>query len=166
MATDKPGPTVFIIFGAGGDLAWRKLFPALYNLFLDRWMPEKFMIIGLGHGHMSNEGFRKHLRQGVDQFSRRGKTEERTWGEFASHLSFMSAEVSDPKIYAHLTKTLLALDKAWSTQANRIFYLGVPPHLTEPVAQGLAKARLNTDRKQARIVVESPLAAILTRPRN
>lgn len=94
--------------------------------------------------------------RGVDQFSRRGKTEQTTWGEFASRLSFMSADVSDAKIYAHLAKTLLAQDKAWSTQANRIFYLGVPPHLTEPVAQGLAKVRLNAERKQARIVVEKP----------
>src|SRR3990172_5396865 len=135
-------PTAFIIFGAAGDLAWRKLFPALYNLFLDGWMPEQFTILGLGHGRMSDEAFRKRLRQGVDQSSRRGKTEETSWDKFASHLSFMYAEVNDPKIYAHLAKTLSAQDKAWGTQANRIFYLGVPPHLIEPVAQGLAKARL------------------------
>jgi glucose-6-phosphate 1-dehydrogenase len=46
-------PTVFVIFGAGGDLTSRKLVPALYNLFLDGWMPDKYQILGVGHGEMS-----------------------------------------------------------------------------------------------------------------
>ncbi|MDD5642963.1 MAG: hypothetical protein PHX53_15035, partial [Syntrophales bacterium] len=71
MATNPAGgPAIFVIFGAGGDLAWRKLIPALYHLFLDKWLPEKFLILGQGHRHMSEAEFRQHLRQGVDKFSR------------------------------------------------------------------------------------------------
>ena len=79
-----PEPTVFVIFGAAGDLSWRKLIPALYSLFVDGWLPEKFRIIGTGHRHMSDEEFRQHLREGVDKFSRRGKTDGRGLERFAA----------------------------------------------------------------------------------
>ena len=69
----RPEPTVFVIFGGAGDLSWRKLIPALYSLFLDGWLPEKFRIIGTGHRHMDEEEFRPHLKEGVDKFSRRGR---------------------------------------------------------------------------------------------
>ena len=56
-------PTVFIIFGASGDLTWRKLVPALYNLYLGGWMPEKFEVIGMSYDEMSDEKFRKYVLQ-------------------------------------------------------------------------------------------------------
>ena len=90
MGTDyRPEPTVFVIFGGAGDLSWRKLIPALHNLYLDNWLPEKFLVIGTGHRHTSDEDFRRHLREGVDKFSRRGKTTDeavaRLRGAFELH---------------------------------------------------------------------------------
>ena len=70
-------PAVIVIFGAGGDLTWRKLIPALYNLFLEHWLPERFTVVGLDRQQMSLEDFRAHLREGVDRFSHRGKAEDR-----------------------------------------------------------------------------------------
>ena len=94
MGTDhRPEPTVFVIFGGAGDLSWRKLIPALYNLYLDHWLPEQFLIIGTGHRHTSDEDFRRHLREGVDKFSRRGQTTDEDWQGFAAHLSFMAADL-------------------------------------------------------------------------
>ena len=76
MGTKKPlNPSVFIIFGASGDLTWRKLVPALYALFHDHLLPEKFKVFGLGLGDMNDEQFRNHLRKGVDEFSSRGKSD-------------------------------------------------------------------------------------------
>ena len=69
-----PDPSMLIIFVAGGDLAWRKLIPALYNLFLDKWLPVKFAIIGIDRRELTTDEFRARLRDGVDTFSRRGKT--------------------------------------------------------------------------------------------
>jgi glucose-6-phosphate 1-dehydrogenase len=68
-----PGPTVLVIFGGAGDLTRRKLVPGLYNLFLDKWLPKEFWVIGLDRQALSDEDFRRHLREGVDQFSRRGR---------------------------------------------------------------------------------------------
>ncbi len=59
-ANNPPEPTVFVIFGAAGDLSWRKLIPALYSLFVGQWLPEKFLIIGTGHRHLAEEEFRAH----------------------------------------------------------------------------------------------------------
>jgi glucose-6-phosphate 1-dehydrogenase len=157
MNTDPDGkPLAFTIFGGAGDLAWRKLVPALFNLFLDGWMPERFEILGLGHGRMSDASFRKHLRKGVEQFSRRKKFDGRRWGEFASHLSFLSADLGDPKSYAALGKELDAGDKEWKAKGKRIFYLAVPPWMIQPVVSNLAEAKLDRDRERSRIVIEKP----------
>ena len=70
-------PTVLVIFGGGGDLAWRKLVPALYDLFLDKLLPERFSLIGLDRKEMSEDEFCDRLNDGVNQFSRRGKADPR-----------------------------------------------------------------------------------------
>ncbi len=149
-----PEPTVFVIFGAGGDLAWRKLVPALYNLFLDGWMPKEYVILGLGHGEMSEEDYRTHLRKGVDDFSRRGTAETDPWNDFASHVSFLNAELENSKVYGDMAKKLSALDKKWDIRANHVFYLALPPALIGDVVKRLAAAKLNGEK--ARIVVEKP----------
>jgi len=157
MATEhRPEPAVFVIFGAAGDLSWRKLIPALHNLYLDNWLPEKFLIIGTGHRQTGDQEFRRRLQEGVDKFSRRGKTTEEDWQGFASHLKFMTADLDKPEVFGDLARKLADLDKTWGVKANRIFYLGLPPRMLEPVARELGKAKLNQDRKRARLVVEKP----------
>jgi glucose-6-phosphate 1-dehydrogenase len=105
---------------------------------------------------MRDAEFRRHLRQGVDQFSRRGKTEDEKWNLFSSHLSFMTCELDDSRAYAHLAQQLADQDKEWHARANRVFYLGVPPQLIGVITRELARARLNLDRKRSRLVVEKP----------
>jgi glucose-6-phosphate 1-dehydrogenase len=149
-------PTVFVIFGAAGDLSWRKLVPALYSLFRDHWLPQQFLIIGTGHRRVSGKEFRQHLRQGVDKFSRQGKTADQDWNDFARHLAFMTADLEQPEVFQELAQKLTDQDQEWGARANRIFYLGLPPGLIGPVARGLARAKLHLDRKRCRIVVEKP----------
>jgi glucose-6-phosphate 1-dehydrogenase len=76
-------------------LTLRKLVPALYNLFLDGWIPGKYEVVGIGHGDMSDDAFRKALRKGLTRFSRRAKAEKDSWEEFASHILFVNAELTD-----------------------------------------------------------------------
>jgi len=160
-ATATPEATVFVIFGAGGDLAWRKLIPALYNLFLDRWLPEKFLILGVGHRRQNEADFLQHLRQGVDRFSRRSP-DEVLWDLFAAHLSFITSELDDPGTYLELAQTLAVQDKEWDTRAHHIFYVATPPKMIEPIARHLAGAKLHRDRSHARIVIEKPFGRDLT----
>ena len=141
-------PSIFIIFGAAGDLSWRKLMPALYNLFLDKRLPEKFEVIGVGHGNMSDDAFRNHIKKGVRDFSLRGNPATGTWKTFSSHLKFLREDLGNKKAYTDISKKISDIEEAWKIKANRIFYLALPPGMMEPVAEGLANEKFNRDRKK------------------
>ena len=153
---ETPAATVLVIFGAGGDLTWRKLIPALYNLYLDHWLPEQFAIIGLDRRAMSLDEFRQHLRDGVDQFSRRGKSIEKVWSDFAAHIYYNVADLADAATYTGLAEQIGQQAKAWDESPNQLFYLAVSPKLIQMVAEGLGKAGLAADGDRQRIVVEKP----------
>ena len=159
---NHPEPSVFVIFGAGGDLTARKLVPALYNLFLDGWLPGQFAVLGLDRRKMSNTAFREHLLQGVNEFSRRGNPDPESWKRFAAHVTFADADLDVPKAFTDLAKKLSRQDKEWNARANRIFYLAVPPAMIEPTTQAMARVKLNRDRTHSRIVVEKPFGRDLS----
>jgi glucose-6-phosphate 1-dehydrogenase len=155
MATN-PQPTALIIFGGGGDLTHRKLVPAIYNLLLDESLPSTFAVLGVDRVAMNDEAYRRYLREGVDQFSRRGKTDEAAWTKFASCLNYLVADIMNPASYAELSKKLAEMDKAWQTETNHLFYLATSPTLMEKITQQLGQAKLVADRKRTRVVVEKP----------
>lgn len=162
----RPDPTVMTIFGAGGDLTWRKLIPALYNLFLDGWLPERFAVIGIDRVQTDLDAFRRRLRDGVDRFSRRGKSDEKRWNRFASCLvSFLSADLGRPESYAALAGQISAQEKDWGTQANPLFYFAIPPAAIQTVADQLGRARLAREGERTRIVVEKPFGRDLASAR-
>ncbi|MHB1458227.1 MAG: glucose-6-phosphate dehydrogenase [Armatimonadota bacterium] len=153
----RPESSVIVIFGAGGDLTWRKLVPALYNLFLDKWMPDQFTIIGIDLKPMKIDDFRDRLLDGVNRFSRQGKVDLVIWKEFASHITeYISADFNDSIIYINLSKKLTAQDKKWNVKANRIFYMATPPSVIGLIARHLGSARLSQDRERSRMVAEKP----------
>ena len=149
-------PTAIVITGAGGDLTWRKLVPALYDLYLDEWLPDRFAVIGVDVKEMSNDQFLSHLRDGVGQFARRGLSANGTWEAFAKHLQFIRTDFGAPNAFSGVSETLCALEKEWKTPANQIFYCAVPPTMVETIAEQLGKANLCADRTRTRIVVEKP----------
>lgn len=132
------------------------LVPALYNLFLDDWLPGHFAIVGLDKKEMGDEEFRQHLREGVDKFSRRGRTEDERWNDFAAHLSFTAADFDDPSAYETLIEQLDGFDQEWDSEANRVFYQATPPALVEMIVTHLGECGLAHDRERARIVLEKP----------
>ena len=75
---------------------------------------------------MEEEEFRAHLKAGVDKYARRTMTEE-DWSRFASHLSFMTADLENPEVFVELARKLADQDREWNARANHIFYLGLPP---------------------------------------
>ena len=94
-------PTTIVIFGGSGDLNKRKLIPALYNLYIDRYLPEQFYIIGLGRTEFSDEEFREILEEGVNDFSRR-KAENGSWEEFSQHITYHVSNVKDLESYKEI----------------------------------------------------------------
>jgi glucose-6-phosphate 1-dehydrogenase len=149
-------PTVVVIFGGGGDLTHRKLVPALYNLFLDRWLPRNFAILGLDRLDQNDDAYRQHLRDGVDQFSRRGKTTKEEWEGFAPHLNYLNADFTNADSYAKLRDYLGKQDNDWQAKAQHVFYLATAPSMIEVIARQLHEVQLFADEKRSRLVVEKP----------
>lgn len=151
-----PPPTSLVIFGGGGDLTWRKLVPALYNLFLENSLPEQFRIFGVDRQELSNDAYLQHLREGLDQFSRRGRVNEDDWKRFAGVVTYVRADLMDAAAYRQLARQFDQQDQQWHTQAARVFYLATSPTLVQPIAQHLQQAGLTGEDKPVRIVVEKP----------
>jgi glucose-6-phosphate 1-dehydrogenase len=155
---NRPSATILVVFGAAGDLTWRKLGPAFYNLFEDGWLPDQFAVMGVDGKELSRDEFRGRLRDGVDRFSRRGMVDEARWGTMASDLSFVAGDFRDPKLYARLSGALSAQEKAWGHPANHVFYLATPPGMVSMIVNGLGRAKLARDRTRTRILSRSPSA--------
>ena len=156
IENNHPGATVIVIFGAGGDLTWRKLVPALFNLFIDHWLPGQFAILGVDLKEMSDADFRAHLHEGIDMFSRRGKANQADWDVFAALLSYQTADFNDPASFSRLAAALAEKRKTWNTNINCIFYQATPPSIVELLVNQLGKAGLVKDRQHSRIVLEKP----------
>ncbi|GFE60044.1 glucose-6-phosphate dehydrogenase [Geobacter sp. AOG2] len=149
-------PTILVIFGAGGDLTWRKLIPALYNLYLDRLLPERFAIVGVARKHLDDGAFRRRLREGVDLFSRRGPADEVDWDRFSAHVAYLSDDLNDPASGPALSQRLEELERTWGVRANRVFYLAIPPEMVEAAAAHLQRLGVCRDCQRDRLVVEKP----------
>ena len=149
-------PTAFVIFGGGGDLAWRKLVPALCNLWLDKALPEPFRVIALDLKETDSAAYLQHLREGVDRFSRSGEVAEEAWQRFAGNVSYLRADFADAAAFARLREELERLDGEWGQPATRVFYLATPPMVAQLVAQQLHDSGVAADAGRARIVVEKP----------
>ena len=152
-------PAAFVIFGGGGDLTWRKLVPALYNLWLDKALPEplrQFRVIALDLKETDPAAYLQHLREGVDRFSRSGKATEEAWQRFAGNVSYLRADFADAAAFARLREELERLDGEWGRPATRVFYLATPPTVARLVAQQIHDSGLAASAEHARMVVEKP----------
>ncbi|MFZ1043063.1 MAG: glucose-6-phosphate dehydrogenase [Anaerolineales bacterium] len=154
--TIQKDPTILVIFGGMGDLTWRKLAPALYNLLLDRQLPERFAVIGLDIKGGSQDEFRQHLRDGANAFCECGEVDEKTWNNFAANLAYIAGDFAAPATYAALDKQLKTHETKWDGPAHHIFYLATPPSVVETIVKGLGAAKLAQDKQHVRIVVEKP----------
>jgi glucose-6-phosphate 1-dehydrogenase len=152
--TSDPG--IFIIFGATGDLASRKIAPALYNLFLGGFLPDQFSIIGTSHLAISEKQYKDKLREDISTFSRNGIVEEMQWIAFSSNISYQVADAKEVKSYKEFGKRIAKLERNWNAAANVLFYLAVAPNFFPLIASGIDQAKLAEDRDRVRIIVEKP----------
>jgi len=152
----KSQPTVFVIFGGTGDLNARKLAPALYNLYLEGWLPEQFALIGTGRTKLSDEEFQGRMLADINEFSRTGKVADDKWAGFGPHVRYQAADVQNADTYRDFAKLIKGYEKEWKTPANVIYYLAVAPNFFPIIAENLAKAGLTEDTERTRIVIEKP----------
>jgi glucose-6-phosphate 1-dehydrogenase len=151
-----------VIFGGGGDLAHRKLLPALYNLQVDGLLPPGVAIVGVGRKAMSDEAYRTFAKDGIAKFSRR-PIDEKAWQTFAALLFSATADIDGESGLAPLGARLDLIEHERSLTRERIYYLALPSALFVPTVRQLQKARFISrgDGAHARIVVEKPIGTDL-----
>lgn len=157
MTTIHPKqPTIIFIFGGSGDLTYRKLMPALYNLYLDKYVPEKFLIVSIGRTDFTNSSFRNHSKKGIEEHSRRPDCTKIAWKEFALCIEYLKADLDNDKTYKILLTRVKKAEEEWQTKPTTIFYMSVAPQLAPIIAEKLHKAKLTEDPSRSRMVFEKP----------
>jgi glucose-6-phosphate 1-dehydrogenase len=161
----KPHACVLTIFGASGDLTKRKLIPALYNLALEKRLPERFAVIGYARSEMTDEAFRDKMRTAVQEFSRTGLQSEAVWREFANTLYYLSGDYQEDRGYQKLKQFIDNFDRGSRVLPARVFYLATPPDLYGNVIERVAAAGLvpkETDTApRTRVIIEKPFGTDL-----
>ncbi|EKD09671.1 MAG: glucose-6-phosphate dehydrogenase [Limnospira sp. PMC 1291.21] len=150
-----PEPQILVIFGASGDLTQRKLVPAIYQMHLERKLPPELTIVGVARRDWTDDYFREHLRQGIEEFGG-GLQSEKIWHNFAQGLYYCSGNMDEPESYQKLKSLLAELDSKRLTRGNRVFYLSVAPRFFGEAAQQLGQAGMLEDPKKQRLVIEKP----------
>lgn len=153
---DTIKPTIILVFGATGDLAKRKLFPAFYNLYLDGRMPEKFEIIALGRAKNNDAVYRSHVSKNLTEFSRNKIASEKEFEQFASHITYLQNDIDNEASYQVMKQKLESIDSSFGERANRLFYLSIAPSFIETISNNIKKLDLAGIPEQDRIIIEKP----------
>ncbi len=155
-STSKTNPTIIIIFGGSGDLTWRKLIPALFNLYLDGWLNDHFKIVCIGRQALKDGEFNTKLKNGVDTFSRRGKADKKEWAVFEKYIEYTVGDFKNKSLFNTIKKDVAVFEKDAETAVNKLYYMAVNPQFFEEIAEGLHGAGLHEDREHARLIIEKP----------
>ncbi|MCB0653551.1 MAG: glucose-6-phosphate dehydrogenase [Saprospiraceae bacterium] len=156
MLKIKSDPVIFVIFGATGDLNWRKINPALYNLFLDHWLPEQFAIIGTGRSKYSDDDFKTKLLDGINKFSRKGEADQVNWANFSKNITYQAGDINADSDYQQIGVKIDQLKKEWAKEPIIIFYMAVASDFFPIIAQNIKKNKLSGRPDKTRIVIEKP----------
>jgi glucose-6-phosphate 1-dehydrogenase len=159
-------PTTLVIFGATGDLARRKLLPAIYNLAHEGALPERFNLIGSSRSEMAHEEFAKQATEAIRQFSRR-EPDETVLEKLLSNVRYVAGTFDQDSVYDQLRTSLDAFDDEAGQPLNRAFYLSTAPEFF-PVIVGQLGAHELTHHEGAevRAVIEKPFGTTLAEARD
>jgi glucose-6-phosphate 1-dehydrogenase len=151
-------PTIFIIFGITGDLAGRKLLPALLNLYVKNNLPKKFAIVGFSRRPFTREDFRQFIRTHMKV--KPGQYKEEDVKHFIDHMYYEQGNFDNPQSYAQLSQRLKLIDDNFGQCSNKLFHLSIPPSLYESIFDHLANSGLTIpcggDEGWTRVLVEKP----------
>jgi len=159
-------PTALVIFGATGDLARRKLLPALYNLAHEGALPERFGLVGNARSPMTDEEFREQCIQAVREFSRR-PPDEKVLAKLFSDARYVAGSFDEDSVYEGLSISLDALDEVAGLALNRCFYLSTAPTFFPVIVDCLGRHGLaRREEAQVRVIIEKPFGRSLEEARD
>ena len=148
-----------VIFGATGDLAGRKLIPAIYNLWRNDFLPKKIAVVGVGRKDLSDNVFRENMCEMLKKYSRTGHGSSDSCDPFVGNLHYRSLNFDDAAGYSALAKSLDDLEAGMGSPGHRLYYLATAPEYFAKIVEGLGGAgmvRDEEDSKWSRVVIEKP----------
>ena len=146
----------FVLFGATGDLAKRKIFPALYNLYLDQKLPQPISIIGLGRREMSDKEFQNYVEQSVRTFSRRIENDHGNMDSFLDAFRYSVLDATKADDFGKLLNLVKQRETELNIPENRMFYLSVGPEFFGPIALNIKESGLGSTKGWKRLIIEKP----------
>src|ERR1700674_1758803 len=152
-------PCAVVLFGASGDLAKRKVIPAMFDLATHNSLGSRYVIVGFARTPMSDENFRATTGEAAKTLSELGQIDPKQWDDFASCLHYISGDYSDPQAYEQLVKLLAELETEKKLGGNRLFYLSTPPEVYPHIVEQLGRAGLAkpaSPNAWVRIIIEKP----------
>jgi glucose-6-phosphate 1-dehydrogenase len=154
-----PDPNAFVLFGATGDLAHRKVMPAIYQLLRANLLPAEFSVVAVARRPYTDEAFRAEVRTSLDKYSRVVPIDETQWTELAKRITYQQLDFADDAGYDRLCERLDALDVERGTSGNRLYYLATQPSQVTEIVRQMGRVGLANEQHGAgwrRVVVEKP----------
>lgn len=156
---EKPENCIMVIFGGSGDLARRKLIPALFNLHKQDLLPDKLVILGAGRSEYSDESYKELMSGSIEEFCDKKPVERKDLDEFCEHIRYQRIFPDSDDDYSALAARLKDLEKERGILGGNLFYLAVPPSAYLDIARRLGAQGLNRQGGNGgwkRIVIEKP----------
>jgi glucose-6-phosphate 1-dehydrogenase len=151
----KPENQIIVIFGASGDLTKRKLVPAIYSLYAQNLLPEKFTLLGASRTEFSDDEFRSNMKLSIKEFT--DNNDNSKIDDFIKNIFYTSIKFNDVLAYRNLKEKIAGLRTEKNISGNTIFYLSTPPSLYGIIPQNLAAVELNKqDDGWKRVIIEKP----------
>jgi glucose-6-phosphate 1-dehydrogenase len=158
-------PTSFVIFGATGDLAKRKLLPAIYNLAHDGALPERFNLVGVARREKTNDEYRAECEDAIRRFSRR-RPDDTVLERVMENVYYVPGSFDEDETYSHLGRQLDTLDGDAGAPLNRAFYLATAPAFFPVIIQELGShAMQHHEGAEVRVIIEKPFGTSLEEAR-
>ncbi|REE56326.1 glucose-6-phosphate 1-dehydrogenase [Paenibacillus taihuensis] len=145
-----------VLFGATGDLAKRKIYPALYNLYIDGKLPSSFSVFGLGRRELTDESFQANVEKSLRNFSRRAPGDETAIRNFLNAFRYSVLNIDHEEDYAKLLRLVEEREAALGAAPNRMFYLSVGPEFFETIAARIQSSGLGGADGWKRLIIEKP----------
>ena len=147
---------VYFIFGATGDLAKRKLFPAFYSLYREGKLGERFAVVGLARRPRTEAQFRDDIHESIREFCRYKPDDSENWEAFVEHFSYQSLDIGNVEGFRQLKAHTEQLEAQYGIPGNRLFYLALAPELFGTVSHSLRDGGMLECAGWHRLVIEKP----------
>lgn len=152
-------PFTLTIFGASGDLAKRKLYPAVYHLFEDGLIGDQFALIGYARSEMKEGGIIAYVETALKEFVEGFDPKSETWAKFKERLHYVRGAYDKPDGYQDLNKLIQELEDKYKSHGNRVFHISTPPSIFDDISTQLGNSGMATCTPAglcSRIVIEKP----------